>query len=358
MRTILVTGGAGFIGSNFVNRVLKEYPDDRIIVLDGLTYAGNLHSIHQESWENPRFRFRLGDIRDRETVEECVREADVVLHLAAQTHVDNSILWCDEFINTNIKGTQMLLDACKKYSVERFIYVSSSEVYGSAQAVPMTEEHPLNPQSPYAGTKAGADRLAYSYFVTYKLPVIILRPFNNYGPNQHTEKLIPCFVSRAINDRPLPLHGDGSSTRDWLHTEDTCRAFMRAMDADRDMVVGEVFNIGTGLETRVVDITNKILRVLDKPASLIKHLPDRRGQVRRHFACARRARELLGWEAQIPFDRGLEMTIRWYVDNQDWWANLKTFPGKEKPLSGVRNITAEALVEADFNCVGIGGYRS
>jgi dTDP-glucose 4,6-dehydratase len=332
MKTILVTGGAGFIGSNFVNFMLKHRPDDHIVVLDALTYAGNLGNFHEDIWDNPRFSFRLGNIKDRETVEECVREADVVLHLAAQTHVDNSILWCDEFINTNIKGTQILLDACKKHPVERFIYVSSSEVYGSARTVPMSEQHPLNPQSPYAGTKAGADRLTYAYFRTYQLPVVILRPFNNYGPNQHTEKLIPCFVTRALQDRTLPLHGDGSPTRDWVHTRDTCRAFLKAIETESDRVVGQVINIGSGAETTVKQITLQILECLGKPTSLIELLPDRRGQVRRHFASADRAKELLGWETEIAFAQGLDMTIQWYVENRDWWMNLKSFSGKRPIL--------------------------
>ena len=341
MKTIVVTGGAGFIGSNFVNYIMEHHPEYDVIILDALTYAGNPHNFNKENWGNPRFSFRQGNIKDRETVEESVREADVILHLAAQTHVDNSILWCDEFINTNIKGTQILLDACKKYPVERFIYVSSSEVYGSAQSVPMTEEHPMNPRSPYAGTKAGADRLAYSYFVTYQLPVIILRPFNNYGPNQHTEKLIPCFISKALDDKLLPLHGDGSASRDWLHTKDTCRAFIKVIEADLDKVAGQVINLGSGAETSVADITQRILHHLGKPASLIQPLPDRRGQVRRHFASTQKAKSLLDWQAEIPFEQGLEMTIQWYVQNREWWSNLKSFP-RERHLDEKRaRVTTE-----------------
>lgn len=346
MKTILVTGGAGFIGSNFVNCILEQHPEYNIIVLDALTYAGNLHSIDRENWDNPRFSFRVGSVKDWKIVEENVRQADVVLHLAAQTHVDNSILWCDEFINTNVKGTQLLLDACKKHPVERFIYVSSSEVYGSAQSVPMSEDHPLNPQSPYAGTKAGADRLAYTYFVTYNLPVIILRPFNNYGPNQHTEKLIPCFVTKALDGKPLPLHGDGSASRDWVHTSDTCNAFIRAMEADLDKVVGQAINIGSGQENAVADITHRILKYLGKPASLIEPLADRQGQVRRHFSSTEKAKRLLDWEAEIPFEQGLDQTIQWYVENRDWWSNLKCFPEKRQAY--------QVYEEAVWDTTGVG----
>ena len=323
MKNILVTGGAGFIGSNFVNYMLNQHPEYNIIVLDALTYAGNLSSLNKEVWNNPRFSFREGNIKDRKTAEENIQEADVVIHFAAQTHVDNSILWCDEFIDTNIKGTQILLDACMKYPVERFIYISSSEVYGTAESVPMGEEHHLNPRSPYAGTKAGADRLAHAYFVTYGLPIIILRPFNMYGPNQHTEKLIPCFVTRALDDKPLPLHGDGNATRDWSYTQDVCKAFGRAIEVDLNKVVGEVINIGSGVDTSVMDVTKQILKHLGKPESLIKPQPDRPGQVRRHISSTEKARRLLDWEAKIPVEDGLEMTIRWYFENRDWWSNLK-----------------------------------
>lgn len=328
MKNILVTGGAGFIGSNFVNYMVKHHPEYNITVLDALTYAGNLSNFNKEIWDNPHFSFQEGNIKDRKTVEESIKDADVVIHFAAQTHVDNSILWCDEFVNTNIKGTQILLDACRKYPVERFIYISSSEVYGTAELVPMSEEHHLNPRSPYAGTKAGADRLVYACFVTYGLPVIILRPFNCYGPNQHTEKLIPCFVTRALDDRPLLLHGDGSATRDWTHTQDICRAFDRVIEVDLNKVVGEVINIGSGVDISVIDITRKILKRLDKPESIIQPQPDRLGQVRRHISSTEKAKRLLDWEAKIPFEDGLEMTIQWYIENRDWWSNLKSFPRK------------------------------
>jgi len=323
------------------------------MILDALTYAGNLTSFNGENWNNPHFSFRVGNIKNRETVEASVQKADVVIHLAAQTHVDNSILWCDEFIDTNIKGTQILLDACLEFPVERFIYVSSSEVYGTAESVPMTEEHPLNPRSPYAGTKAGADRLTYAYFVTYGLPVIILRPFNNYGPNQHTEKLIPCFATRAIDNDLLPMHGDGIATRDWLHTQDTCRALERALEIDLSKVVGEVINIGSGVETSVLDIAKRILEYLGKPQSLIQPFDERLGQVRRHFSSTEKAKRLLDWEAKIPFEEGLEMTIQWYIENRDWWLNLKSFPSKRETLKEVQRVTPEISAEVGYDHVGL-----
>lgn len=344
MKNILVTGGAGFIGSNFVHYMLDQHPEYNIIVFDALTYAGNLSNFTKEDWDNPRFFFRKGNIKDRKTVEENIQEAGVVIHFAAQTHVDNSILWCDEFIDTNIKGTQILLDTCVKYPVERFIYISSSEVYGTAESVPMSEEHHLKPQSPYAGTKAGADRLSYAYFLTYGLPIIILRPFNNYGSNQHTEKLIPCFVTRALEDKPLPLHGEGSATRDWIHTQDACRAFDRAIEVDLDKVVGEVINIGSGVDTSVAKITKQILKHLNKPESLIEPQPDRLGQVRWHISSTEKAKKLLDWEAKIPFEEGLEMTVQWYIENSDWWSNLSSFLRARHPLGEV----ADESLEIDY----------
>ncbi|MDP3937411.1 MAG: GDP-mannose 4,6-dehydratase, partial [Deltaproteobacteria bacterium] len=244
MRRILVTGGAGFIGSNFIRHMLKTHPEDQIFVLDDLTYAGNLSNFEDETFRSRNFFFWKGNVCDRPTVERFVSQVDQIVHFAAETHVDNSIYNTDDFVDTDVKGTQILLDAVRRNPVERFIQISTSEVYGTAETEPMTEEHPLNPRSPYASAKTGADRLAYSYHITFDTPIIILRPFNNYGPRQHVEKLIPCFITRALRNLRLPMHGDGSSSRDWVFVDDCARAVDLALQADLREVKGQVINVG------------------------------------------------------------------------------------------------------------------
>lgn len=324
MKKLLITGGAGFIGSNLVKYLVAKYPEYKITVLDALTYAGNLDNFPQQVWSNPNFCFYEGNILNRPLAERLMGSVDAVLHLAAETHVDRSIARVDEFVKTDIEGTLVLLETLKKCAVERFIYVSTSEVYGTAQTSPMDEEHPLNPQSPYAACKAAADRLAYSYFVTFDLPIVILRPFNNYGPNQYLEKLIPAFITKAIADEPLPVYGSGRNTRDWLYVEDCCEAMDLALHGNINKVKGQVINLGTGWETNVLTIADRILENLGKPKSLIKHIVDRPGHVERHVACNTKAYKLLSWKSKTDINWGLQKTILWYKENVNWWKREKT----------------------------------
>ncbi|KPJ52393.1 hypothetical protein AMJ39_07985 [candidate division TA06 bacterium DG_24] len=322
MGYLLVTGGAGFIGSNFVRRMLREHPERKMMILDALTYAGNLDNFSEEERSHPNFDFRHGDIRDPKAVADAMKGADQVIHFAAETHVDRSIDNADPFVSTDVKGTQVLLEALRRSDVERFIHISTSEVYGTAESVPMTEDHPLKPMSPYAGCKVGADRLAYSYYATYDLPIVIIRPFNNYGPNQFPEKLIPFFILNALQDKPLPMYGDGKNTRDWVFVEDCCEGLGRALAQDLAKLKGEVINLGTGKETNVLTITDQILTHLGKPLELKKFVADRPGHVKRHCASTAKAQKLLGWRAKTEFKVGLGKMIDWYVENERWWRNI------------------------------------
>ncbi len=323
MKRLLITGGAGFIGSNFTIYVLSRYPDYLVTVLDALTYCGNLDNFTQDMWENPHFTFWHGDIRDKETVDNLMRQADAVVHLAAETHVDRSIDNSDAFISTDVKGAQVLLEALRRHSVERFVHVSTSEVYGTAEEVPMTENHPLNPRSPYAAAKAGADRLAYSYFVTYDLPIVILRPFNAYGSNQYPEKMIPLFTTNAIEDKPLPVYGDGTFSRDWTYVEDLCQALDRALQVDIERLKGEVINLGTGVDTDINTIAKIILERLQKPESLVRFVEDRPGHVQKHVSSTSKAKVLLDWSPTTSLRDGLQRTIDWYLEHPEWWKRLK-----------------------------------
>jgi len=316
-KRILVTGGAGFISSNFVRHILEATPYE-VVSLDALTYAGSMDNLASVSGHE-RHSFVHGDIRDPDLVRQVVAEVDVIVSAAAESHVEKSIeAGASEFVTTNVEGTQILLDAVRETPVERFILFSSSEVYGTALYAPMDEEHPLNPRSPYAATKAGADRLAYSYYVTYGLPIVIVRPFNNYGPRQHPEKVIPRFITQALADEPLTIHGDGHASRDWLYVDDDAEAFEAVIAAD-DRVVGEVINIATGIDITVSEIADKVLELLGKPASLKVHVDERPGQVDRHIGSTEKAEKLLGWKARTSFEEGLERTIAWYRDNEAWW---------------------------------------
>jgi dTDP-glucose 4,6-dehydratase len=321
-KRVLVTGGAGFISSNVVRHLLEATPHE-VVSLDALTYAGNLENL-AEVLSHERLSFVQGDIRDAELVRDVVAGVDVIVNAAAESHVEKSILeGASEFVTTNVEGTQILLDAIRLTPVERFILISSSEVYGTAEAAPMDELHPLNPRSPYAATKAGADRLAYSYFVTYGLPIVILRPFNNYGPCQHPEKVIPRFITSALADEPLTVHGDGSATRDWLYVGDDAEAIEAAIAADIDAVRGEVVNVATGADISVSDIADLVLSTLGKPPSLKVHVDERPGQVDRHIGSTDKAARLLGWAARTPFEEGLERTVAWYRDNEAWWRGVR-----------------------------------
>src|SRR5437868_2745818 len=251
-----------------------------------------------------RLSFVHGDIRDAALVRELVANVDVIVNAAAESHVEKSIReGASEFVTTNVEGTQILLDAIRETPVERFILISSSEVYGTAERAPMDEEHPLNPCSPYAATKAGADRLAYSYFVTYGLPIVIVRPFNNYGPRQHPEKAIPRFVTQALQDRPLTIHGDGHASRDWLYVDDDAEAIEAIIETPIENVAGEVLNVATGIDISVADIADLVLALLGKPPSLRSHVPERPGQVDRHIGSTEKIRRVCGWSARASFEQ-------------------------------------------------------
>jgi dTDP-glucose 4,6-dehydratase len=319
---ILVSGGAGFIGSNFVRYAMERHSTWRVCVLDALTYAGNLDNLPAQFRDDPRFRFVHGNIRNSALVEELVAEADVVVHLAAETHVPRSLHDNVVFVETDILGTQVMLNAALKSPVERFVHVSTSEVYGTAVQAPMTEEHPLNPTTPYAGAKAGADRLVHAYHATYGLPSVIVRPFNTYGPYQHLEKAVPRFITAALTDSPLIVHGDGSNTRDWGYVEDLCEGLDRVIGAPLAAVAGQVVNFGTGVDIAVRQVAEMVLERLGKPRSLITASEDRPGQVQRHIAGTDRAHRILGWQARVPFAEGLGETIAWYASHRRWWEKL------------------------------------
>jgi dTDP-glucose 4,6-dehydratase len=324
LKTIFITGGAGFIGSNFVRYIFENYPGYYIIVLDALTYAGNTDNIPDNIKKDSRFSFWYGNVRNGELVNELVAKSDVVFHFAAESHVARSIFDNAIFFETDVLGTQVVANAILKHQegVERFIHISTSEVYGTAAEIPMTEEHPLNPTTPYASAKAGADRLVYSYWITYDLPAIIVRPFNNYGPNQHLEKVIPRFITSALLDEPLTIHGSGENTRDWIYVDDVCQALDKVMHTDVNKVKGEVINSGTGKEFAIKTIAEMVLDVLGKQRSLLTGVGDRPGQVKRHVSSTEKASRVLGWKAQTNFEEGLSKTIKWYQQNPAWWQKL------------------------------------
>jgi dTDP-glucose 4,6-dehydratase len=322
---VLVTGGCGFIPSNFIRHLLANTPYE-VVSLDALTYAGNTDNL-ADVMGHERLSFVHGDVRDHELVREVVAEVDVIVNAAAESHVEKSILeGASEFVTTNVEGTQILLDAIRETPVERFILISSSEVYGTALADPMDEEHPLNPRSPYAATKAGGDRLAYAYAVTYGLPIVIVRPFNNYGPYQHPEKVVPRFITQALRDQPLTVHGEGRASRDWLYVDDDAEAIEAVITADLGTVAGEVVNLATGVDVSVAEIADLVLEGLGKPASLKVHVEERPGQVDRHIGSTAKAESVLGWRARTSFEEGLARTIAWYVDNRAWWESILRAP--------------------------------
>src|SRR5918996_34093 len=280
-KRILVTGGAGFIPSNFIRHLLRATPYE-VVSLDALTYAGNVENL-ADVMSHERLSFVHGDIRDADLVRDVVAEVDVIVNAAAESHVEKSIReGGSEFVRTNVEGTQILLDAIRDAPVERFILISSSEVYGTAERDPMDEEHPLNPRSPYAATKAGADRLAYAYWVTYELPIVIVRPFNNYGPRQHPEKVIPRFITQALSGEPLTIHGDGHASRDWLYVDDDAEAIEAIIEADIDSLAGEVVNVATGVDIPVRDVADAVLAAVGAEPS-VAFVEERLGQVDRHI---------------------------------------------------------------------------
>jgi dTDP-glucose 4,6-dehydratase len=320
-KRVLVTGGAGFISSSFIRHLLAKTPYE-VISLDALTYAGNVENL-ADVMSHERLSFVEGDIRDSELVCKITANVDVIVNAAAESHVEKSIRrGGSEFVRTNVEGTQILLDAIRATPVERFILISSSEVYGTAVSDPMDEAHPLNPRSPYAGTKAGADRLAYSYFVTYGLPIVIVRPFNNYGPRQHPEKVIPRFITQALRDEPLTVHGDGHATRDWLYVDDDAAAIEAVIEAPLAQVAGEVLNVATGIDISINEIADKVLDALGKPRSLRQHVQERPGQVDRHIGSTEKIHAITGWRARTSFEEGLSHTVEWYRENEAWWKAL------------------------------------
>jgi dTDP-glucose 4,6-dehydratase len=319
MVDVLVTGGAGFIGSNFVRYALGAHPDWRITTLDKLTYAGRRENLH-DVMEHPRHVFVHGDIADADTSAPLVVRSEVIVHFAAETHVDRSIMGARDFIRTDVEGTFVLLEAARRATnLRRFVQISTDEVYGSVPAGASVETDELRPRNPYAASKAGADRLAYSYWATYELPVIVTRASNNYGPYQFPEKVIPLFVTNAIDDLPVPLYGDGRNVRDWLHVLDHCRAIDLLIDRAAD---GQVYNIGGGNEVMNIDLTHRILETLGKPRSLVKPVADRPGHDRRYCLDTTRLRQL-GWTPQIGFERGLGDVVAWYRQNEWWWRPIK-----------------------------------
>jgi dTDP-glucose 4,6-dehydratase len=320
---LLVTGGCGFIGSNFVHMVLAERPDWEVVNLDKLTYAGRLENLVDVAGDR-RYRFVKGDICDPETVREAMTGCTAAVNFAAETHVDRSLLGAAHFIDTDIKGVLVLLEEARRVGLERFVQISTDEVYGSIREGSFTEESVLNPRNPYSASKAGGDRLAYAYSATYEVPLVITRASNNYGPFQYPEKLIPLFVTNAVRDESLPLYGDGRNVRDWLHVADHCRAVLFLLEHGAP---GEVYNVAGGNERENIEITHEVLRLLGKPRSLIKPVEDRVGHDRRYSLDASKLRRL-GWSPQVPFETGIEETVRWYVEHEAWWRPIKDHDGE------------------------------
>ena len=322
--TMIVTGGAGFIGSNFVFYMLKKYPDTRVVCLDKLTYAGNLSTLTRVM-TNPCCRFVQEDICDREAVDALFQEErpNVVVNFAAESDVDRSIENPELFLQTNVTGTAVLMDACRKYGVSRFHQISTDEVYGDLPLdrpdLFFTEDSPIRPSSPYSSSKAAADLLALAYHRTYGLPVTISRCSNNYGPYHFPEKLIPLMIIKALRDQPLPVYGTGLNVRDWLYVEDHCKAIDRIL---RTGCVGEVYNIGGNREMRNIDIVKLICKALDKPESLIAYVADRKGHDRRYAIDPAKICGELKWQPETVFEVGIRNTIQWYLENRDWWEAL------------------------------------
>jgi dTDP-glucose 4,6-dehydratase len=336
VKTILVTGGAGFIGSNFVRFLYNKYPDCRLIVLDALTYAGSVHNLPEGSFDSDRFEFWYGNVMNAGLVDSLVARSDVVFHFAAESHVTRSIFDNRQFFETDVLGTQVVSNAVLRYKdkVQLFVHISTSEVYGTAMQERMDEDHPLNPMSPYAAAKCGADRLIYSYWQTYRIPVVIVRPFNNFGPFQHLEKVVPRFITSCLLGEPLTVHGDGSARRDFLFVDDHCDALDRIMNTEPSRILGQVLNLGTARDVSVLEIAEAVKRIEDNPASPIQFIGNRPGQVFRHTCNSDKARALLDWTPRVSFEDGLRTTFDWYKANREWWM----------PLRWMRNIP---IVNAD-----------
>lgn len=321
MRTILITGGAGFIGSNFVRHLYEKYPNYRLLVLDALTYAGSVDNLPPGSVDSGRLEFWYGNVLNADLVTSLVSRSDVVIHFAAESHVTRSIFDNRLFFETDVLGTQSVANAVlrNREKVERFIHISTSEVYGTATSDLMDEEHSLNPMSPYAAAKCGADRLVYSYWATYRIPAVIVRPFNNYGPYQHLEKVIPRFITSCLLGEPLTVHGDGSARRDFIYVSDHCDALDKLLHVDREKVIGETINLGTGHDVSVIEIANAVKALMPDCKSEIQFIGNRPGQVFRHTCDASKAMSILDWTPATSFDEGLRQTIAWYAEHVTWW---------------------------------------
>jgi dTDP-glucose 4,6-dehydratase len=312
---LLVTGGAGFIGSHFIRHMMERPDVDLIINLDKLTYAGHLENLKDISG-NPRYRFERGDIASVSLVDRLMGHVDTVVNFAAETHVDRSIHDASPFLHTNVVGTQVLLDAARRFRIKRFLHISTDEVYGSISRGAARETNTLNPSSPYSASKAAADHLVLSYHRTYKTPTLITRAANNYGPYQYPEKFLPLFITHALEGKPLPLYGDGRQVRDWLHVIDHCIALEKVLRKGR---VGEIYNIGTGVGFRNIDVARLLLKHLNRPAKLLRHVPDRLGHDRRYAMSIGKIRSELGWRPQFSFSQGLHDLIDWYALRRSWW---------------------------------------
>ncbi len=321
MKRLLITGGAGFIGSNFVHYILEQHPDYHVVVYDKLTYAGNLDNL-RDLEGNPRYAFVRGDICDAARVEQTVRDfkIDAIVNFAAETHVDRSLMEPGSFIQTDVFGTYVLLEAARKFGIERFHQVSTDEVYGEVLDGASVETDPLCPRSPYSASKAGGEHMVYAYFVSFGVPATITRGSNNIGPYQYPEKAVPLFITNAIDNLPLPVYGDGMQMRDYQYVWDHCEGIDVVLHRGAP---GEVYNLGTGVETRNIDMARLVLRLLGKPESLIHHVTDRPGHDRRYALNCDKIKAL-GWQSRHTFEQALEKTVRWYVDNEWWWRKLKT----------------------------------
>lgn len=326
-KIVLITGGAGFIGSNTLDYLFNKYPKNKFIVLDALTYAADVRNIPDYIRYSSNFKFWYGNVRNSKLVEHLVSQSDIIIHFAAETHVARSIFDDMVFFETDVLGTQTIANAVlhNRKRIEKFIHISTSEVYGTALTPKMGEEHPLNPQSPYAAAKTGADRLVYSYITTYQIPAVIVRPFNIFGPHQHLEKLIPRFITSCILNEPLTIHGTGRSSRDFTYVEDLIRALDMIIVAPAKKVLGQVFNVGSGESHSVHEIANLIIKMMNDKSDRVEYshssmnIGDRPGQVFRHTADNSKIRRVLGWRPRINFKEGLDRTIEWYLKNSEWW---------------------------------------
>ncbi len=344
-KVVFLTGAVGFIGSNFLRYMFEKYPTYEFLVLDAMTYAANPDNIPNKIKESKRFEIWEGSVTNTELVNQLMSRADFVVHFAAESHVARSILNPVPFFKTDVLGTHHMMYSLAKHPnhVQRFIHISTSEVYGSRvgdRNTVMDEDHPLLPRSPYAAAKAGADRLVFSYWCTYDVPAVIIRPFNNYGPGQHLEKLIPRFITHAIKNEPLTVHGDGSAQRDWIYVEDHCKALDKVLHApDFDKIKHQVINIGSGKPTSILEIAKAILEHFGLPEEeYIRFIGDRPGQVACHVSSTQKAKELLDWEPEISFEEGLKRTIDWYVNNQDSWK-------KQEWMQHVPLLAANKIIE-------------